>query len=76
MNSAPPLSRERVVAALPLLEPGEGSDLWLSLVSSDGSKVSVLMGVGELVALASDLLAHARIRCGRQGWPPKLGSAG
>jgi hypothetical protein len=67
--------RECVVAALPLLEPGEGSDLWLSLVSRDGSRVSVLMGVGELVALAADLLQVARVRCGRQDWPPKLGSA-
>jgi hypothetical protein len=63
------LARQRAVAAFPILEPGEGSDLWLSLVSADGSKVSVLMGAGELVALAADLLAHARVRCGRQNWP-------
>jgi hypothetical protein len=58
------------MAALPMVEPGEGAELLLSLVRADGSRVSILLGVGECVALAAELLQAARVRCGRADWPP------
>jgi hypothetical protein len=60
----------REPAALLLVE-ADGADLWLSLARSDGSRVSVILGVAESVALAADLLQAARVRCGRQDWPSK-----
>jgi hypothetical protein len=59
------------MAALPMVEPGEGSSLLLSLVRADGSRVSILLGTGEAIALAAELLQAARVRCGRGDWPAK-----
>jgi hypothetical protein len=65
----PPSARE--MAEMPQVEQGEGSDLFLSLARADGSKVSVILGTGEAVALAGDLIEAARIRMARADWPPK-----
>jgi hypothetical protein len=61
---------DREMAELPLVEAGEGADLMLTLVRADGSGVSVLLGASEAVALAGDLIEAARVRMGRQDWPP------
>ena len=61
----------REFAALPLVEAGEGAELLLSLVRTDGSKVSAALGPAEAVAIASDLLLATRARMGRSDWPPK-----
>lgn len=61
----------RELAAMPLVEAGDGSDLWLSLVRADGSKVSVRLGAAEAVAVATDLLQAARVRMARADWPPR-----
>jgi hypothetical protein len=58
------------MAELPLVEAGEGADLMLTLVRADGSGVSLLLGASEAVALADDLIEAARVRMGRQDWPP------
>jgi hypothetical protein len=39
-----------------VFEPGEGVELLLSLVRADGSCASILLGTGEAVALAAELL--------------------
>jgi hypothetical protein len=59
---------EREIAELPLVE-SSGADLLLSLVRSDGSLLSVLLGPAEAVAVAGDLIEAARLRMGRAGWP-------
>jgi len=41
------------------VEAGEGAEHVLSLVRADGSRLSLLLGTGEAVALAADLLAAA-----------------
>ena len=52
-----------------------GADLFLTLVRADGSRVSVLLSGAEAVAVAGDLIAAARLRMGRAGWPSaRLGS--
>ena len=61
---------EREIVELPVVE-SIGAALFLSLVRADGSRVSVLLGPAEAVAVAGDLIAAARIRMGREGWPPK-----
>ena len=43
-------------------EPGEGAELLLSLVRAGGSRVSILLGAGEAVALAGELIQAARVR--------------
>jgi hypothetical protein len=45
--------------------------LCISLVRADGSRPSLLPGTGEVVALAANLLAAARLRMGRADWPRK-----
>jgi hypothetical protein len=45
-----------VMAELPLVETGPGFELLLSLVLADGSKVSVLLGTAEAVAIGAELL--------------------
>jgi hypothetical protein len=61
----------REIATLPAVEAGDGSELLLSLLRADGSRVSVVLGAAEAVAVASDLLLAARVRFGRANWPPK-----
>jgi hypothetical protein len=39
-----------------VVEAGEGAELLLSLVRADGSRASLLLGAGEAVALAAELL--------------------
>ena len=58
----------REIAELPAVE-SVGADLFLTLVRADGSRVSVLLGPAEAVALAGDLIAAARVRMGRASWP-------
>jgi hypothetical protein len=48
-----------------VVEAGEGAELVLSLVRADGSQLSLMLGTGEVVALAADLLAAARLRTWR-----------
>ena len=71
---APPASPQptREMAELPPVETGAGSDLFLTLVCRDGTRLSVILGGAECVAIAADLLHAARIRCGRAGWPRKV----
>jgi hypothetical protein len=64
-----PAARE--LAALPLVEGGEGAELLLSLVRADGSRVSVVLGSAEAVAIADDLLQAVRARNGRGDWPAR-----
>jgi hypothetical protein len=45
-----------------MVEPGEGAELLLSLVRADGSRVSILLGAGEAVAPAGELIQAARVR--------------
>jgi hypothetical protein len=66
----PPPSRE--LAELPLVETGAGSDLFLTLVRADGTRLLVILGGAECSAITADLLQAARIRCGRAGWPGKV----
>jgi hypothetical protein len=40
-------------------------------VLADRSKVSVLLGTAEAVAIGTELLPAARVRMGRGHWPPK-----
>jgi hypothetical protein len=61
---------EREIVGLPVVE-SSGAALFLSLVRADGSRVSVLLGPAEAVAVAGDLIEAARLRMGRAGWPPK-----
>jgi hypothetical protein len=70
-SPAPP-QPSREMAELPLVETGAGSDLFLTLVRTDGTRLSVILGGAECVAIAADLLQAARIRCGRAGWPGKV----
>ena len=58
----------REMAMLPLIA-GEGAQLLRSLLHADGSRISVIPGAGEALALAWDLLREARLRMGRAGWP-------
>jgi hypothetical protein len=60
---------------MPPLESDGGSGLLSSLVQADGC-VLVLLGTGEAVALADELLAVARMRAGRAVWSPKLAGGG
>jgi hypothetical protein len=71
----------RELAILPLIEPGEGADLLLTLIRAGGSRVSLILGPAEAVAVAGDLIQEARIRFGRGTWPQEsisesLGSIG
>jgi hypothetical protein len=61
---------ERAISAL--IEPSDGAELHLSLARADGSRVSLLLGTGEAIALACELLQAARVRMGRADWPPRL----
>jgi len=58
------------LAELPLVERN-GSTLLLSLVRADGTKLSIILGTGEAVAVASELLLAARLRMARADWPPR-----
>ena len=58
--SDPVIPALREFAQLPLPESGAGAELFLSLVRADGSRLSVLLGTGESVALAGDLIEAAR----------------
>jgi hypothetical protein len=49
------------MAELPLVEAGPGSELLLSLVLVDRSKVSVLLGTAEAVAIGAELLLAALV---------------
>jgi hypothetical protein len=49
-----PLRSER--AHQVVVEAGEGAKLVLSMVRADGSRASLLLGAGEAVALAAELL--------------------
>ena len=62
-------SAPREIAALPLVEDGESSEL-LSLVRTNGSRLSVVLGAAEAIAIAGDLIQAARLRLGRADWPP------
>ncbi len=65
----PELIAPRELAALPLVEAGEGAELLLTLIRADGSRVSVPLGPAEATAVARDLLVAANARMGRAGWP-------
>jgi hypothetical protein len=52
----------RELADMPAVESGDGSDLWLSLVHADGSKLSVLLDAAEAVAVAGELTQATRVR--------------
>jgi hypothetical protein len=66
----------REFAILPAVDAGDGSDLLLSLVRADGSRISVALGPAEAIAVASDLLLAARARLGRAEWPRAAIGAG
>jgi hypothetical protein len=66
------LSPARAFVAFSLVEPGDGAELLLSMIRADGSKLSLLLGTGEAVALAAELLQAARVRMGRAQWPARL----
>ena len=51
---------------------GPGSDLAIRLETHDGRAVTMMLGAAECVGLACELLAEARIRCGRRDWPPAI----
>ena len=53
------------------VEAGEGSGLWLTLTAANGSRLSIVLGPAECVALAADLLQGARMRMGRADWLAK-----
>ena len=65
----PELIAPRGLAALPLVEAGEGAELLLTLIRADGSRISVTLGPAEATAVARDLLIAASARMGRAGWP-------
>jgi|SRR6516162_9232375 len=66
----------RELAVLPRVENDEGSDLFLSLVCSDGSRIALRLETDGAIAPAAEPLAAARMCMGRAVWPPKLaGSA-
>ena len=45
----------REMAHQVMVEPGEGAELVLSLVRADGSRLSLLLGTGEVVAFWREL---------------------
>ena len=64
----------REIAVLPLVE-ADGANMLLSMIRADGSRVSVILGPAEAVAVAGELIEAARSRRGRQGRPPWLQTA-
>ena len=71
--SNPVIPALREFAQLPLLESGEGAELFLSLVRTDGSRLSTLLGTGESVALAGDLIESDKGPLGRRDGLPAPG---
>jgi hypothetical protein len=74
VRARPSITEARDLAALPLVEPGDGAEPLLSLVRADGSRVSVVLGTAEAVPLAAELLQAARVRMGLADWPPAIGT--
>jgi hypothetical protein len=60
----------REFALLPAVEAADDSAaILLTLLRADGSRLSVMLGPAEAVAVAAELLQAARVRLGRGEWP-------